>query len=287
MIDNGLSNLYLNPCQIISVCWDITGNCNENCPFCFRDRSRKELDIDSALTVIEKLSNYGIKKLTFAGGEPLLVNHLDILLSQVKFYGIQTSLTTNGILLEKQWDKIIPNCDWITFSLDASNPELQAAMGRDKSHFDRIIYLIEKITQTTRINIKINTVATRKNINNILDLANIVKELPIKRWKIIRFYGIRGSAKENISTFDINDKDFNTLKEKIPAFLTEKNIIMDIIDHCTLENTYLSLYCDGTLRFSKNNNDYSSINLVTSDMNNLNIAEYFDYIQHTQNHYWL
>lgn len=62
-----------------AISFHITQACNTNCRFCFatfrdiRSRSRKE----DTLQIIRDLAKVGVRKITFAGGEPTL--HPDLL----------------------------------------------------------------------------------------------------------------------------------------------------------------------------------------------------------------
>lgn len=56
-----------------SVCWNITSQCNDNCLFCYRNRDSKEMDFEKQKIIVEKIADSGIRKVTLAGGEPLMV----------------------------------------------------------------------------------------------------------------------------------------------------------------------------------------------------------------------
>ncbi|GHU72374.1 hypothetical protein FACS189450_10040 [Spirochaetia bacterium] len=258
-----------------------------DCAFCFRNRDRKDLDLSSAFKVIDKLYSMGVKKLTFAGGEPLLIDFLPELLKKTQQYKMQASITTNGILLEEQWYKIVPYCDWITFSLDATTSELQALQGRDALHFERVLRLIEKISKTA-VKIKINTLITKKNCGNIIELAALIKTLPIKRWKVIRFYPVRGSAKINALLFNISDEEFLNIEKSLKSYFFNTTVKLDVVNHDELEKEYFSIYCDGTVRFSSNNNDHESFNIITLENEELDWSdERFDAKQHITKRRWL
>lgn len=275
-----------NSLNVISVCWDITSSCNENCHFCFREGSRKELDCSTALQVVDKLNTLGVKKLTFAGGEPLLVQHLSDLLLRAKKYNMTTSITTNGILLNDLWDKIIPNIDWLTFSLDATTAELQSRQGRGRSHFQRILGLVSKVSKTD-VNIKINTLVTKHNIHDVLNLAEWVKFMPIKRWKIIRFYPVRGSAKINANDFSIAESEFLNVTHEIKKNFSDTNICIETANHGKLDMEYFSIYSDGVVRFSSDNNDYEIRNLLDFDEGFDDLQKYFNIERHRQKHSYL
>lgn len=63
-----------------SVCWNITSKCNDNCGFCYRELNCEELTFQKQQMIIDKVAKAGVRKITFAGGEPLLVPHIHDLL---------------------------------------------------------------------------------------------------------------------------------------------------------------------------------------------------------------
>lgn len=75
-----------------SVCWNITTRCNDNCLFCYRNKNSKELDFDKQKLIIEKVVNSGICKISFTGGESLMVERIQDLSLYAKQKGLIVSL---------------------------------------------------------------------------------------------------------------------------------------------------------------------------------------------------
>lgn len=55
-----------------SLCWNITGICNENCKFCYRKKC-KDNTLEENKKIVDNLFQINIKKISFCGGEPLLL----------------------------------------------------------------------------------------------------------------------------------------------------------------------------------------------------------------------
>ena len=85
-----------------STCWNITSRCNDKCQFCYREQNSKELSFEEQKRVIDKVVESGIRKLTFAGGEPLLIPHLKELVLYAKEKGLLVSMTSNCILMTEE-----------------------------------------------------------------------------------------------------------------------------------------------------------------------------------------
>ena len=126
-----------------SVCWNITSRCNEKCKFCYRDRDSREVSFADKKKVIDRIAAAGIRKLTFAGGEPLLVENIRELILYAKSRGLMVSLTTNSILLKGEiLDFCLQELDWLTMSLDGDSNATQSRMTRHGKHFDRVMEVL-------------------------------------------------------------------------------------------------------------------------------------------------
>ena len=98
-----------------SICWNITHKCNEKCEFCYRDNISEDLTFDTNKKILEEIIASGAKKITFAGGEPLMYDGVLELIKYAKQNGIITSLTTNSILLSDELLlKLDGILDWLT-----------------------------------------------------------------------------------------------------------------------------------------------------------------------------
>lgn len=116
------------------------------------------------------------------------------------------SLTTNGLLInESNRDIILKLFDWITFDIESPNEEYHQKVGRGERHLQKNIENL--IAFNNKINVKINTVATKQNINDIPKIWGIIKNFNVKRWKIFRYYPITYKAQDNKDFFSITDED--------------------------------------------------------------------------------
>ncbi len=81
-----------------------TNKCNLNCEFCSCsevDRT-KEMSMQDAFDLIDKLKALGTKAVTITGGgEPLMHPHINNILHYFNFMGIKIGMVSNGFLLNK------------------------------------------------------------------------------------------------------------------------------------------------------------------------------------------
>jgi radical SAM protein with 4Fe4S-binding SPASM domain len=96
------------------------------------------------------MAKKGVKSVMFAGeGEPLLFKNLDLIVEHCSKVGIDTSLTTNFVPLNKKnIERCIENCSWIKVSLNAGTASSYAKIHQTKElDFERVINNLEYALQ--------------------------------------------------------------------------------------------------------------------------------------------
>ena len=249
-----------------SICWNITQRCNEKCKFCYRDKFSKDLSLEENMKVLENMLKAGVKKITFAGGEPLLYPGIFELIRYAHEHGAITSLTTNGILVtEEVLAQLNGILDWFTLSLDGPNAEVQTRMTRHAGHFDhvsRILKLIQKKNIKTKV--KINTVVSGVNHEEVINMVPFMQAHDVKRWKLFQFVPLRGDATVHQEAFMITDQLYQTVLEGVKSELKVHALqeIMTASSREAIENSYFVVFPNGDVRLSDNLSDTHIGNLL-------------------------
>ena len=200
-----------------SICWNITSRCNENCEFCYRILTDRENKLERNKKILELLSILPIEKISWTGGEALLYPNLIELLKIAKSNGKINNLLTNGKELSKE--KILelePYLDYITLPYDSNNSDTYKKMGRGAEHGIHIIEILEFIQKNNiDIKVKINTLVSKVNKNEIVDIGKTLRKYKIERWKLFKFLPLRNCAINNSSKFKISDEEFMDIILKI------------------------------------------------------------------------
>jgi len=95
--------------KLNSVRISLTQRCNLQCFFCHREgqtTSSDELAPEEVGKIARIACELGMRKVKLTGGEPLLRNDLPKIIQEIAHYADEVSLTTNGVLLEKQADAL-------------------------------------------------------------------------------------------------------------------------------------------------------------------------------------
>jgi radical S-adenosyl methionine domain-containing protein 2 len=266
-----------------SVCWTITTQCNQNCDFCYAVKNIEELNLSANFKILNKLVDSGVKKISFVGGEPLLYSDLFSLIKKAHNYHIITSLTTNAILMDNSLlDKYSDYLDWITFSLDSVNNDIQEKMTREGNHVDKVINLLNRINEKGyNIDIKINTIASKINNIYIEEMIPLIAKYDlIKRWKIHQFTPLRNNAKNNKEKFYITPDEFNNLKNEIlnNKMLKDLNVRVNFSGEEELEKSYFVIDPNGDV------NGNNGINKIGNALTN-SICELWKKIEGKEDHF--
>ena len=209
----------------LAVNWHFWPWCNYGCKFCFArfedipraDRLPKEI----AITVPEMLAAAGADKITFVGGEPTLCPYLGDLLAASKDVGLTTCIVSNATGLTEEfldeWGHLI---DWVGLSIDASNDEIHAEIGRgmrgdlarQRSHHLELAKQVWASCTQRGIRMKLNTVVCKANLED--DMSALVMELKPERWKIFEVLPVEGQNDGDVDDMLLEENEFNSWVER-------------------------------------------------------------------------
>ena len=164
--------------SIIGAYVEITGACNEKCPYCYNEKlvnSENALPLMKLSAVIRELRENGISNVAFSGGEPFLFDGFERVLQEASDLGMGLRIISNGVCFEEENLPL----------LRRFQPGLQVTFdGWDASSHDctRGIGNFAKITtgiKNARQNGFIGDVAVRVNLQkgNIAHVAKILDML--------------------------------------------------------------------------------------------------------------
>lgn len=246
--------------NIDRVCWNITGRCNDNCSFCFRDKESKSISLENALRIIDNLNNSGVKHIAFSGGEALLYNGIFELLNYAHGKNLEITLISNGILLDNLTiDRLEESVNWIAVPID--NLKNVVLCGRNDKHIDNIDRCLKYIERNhSDISIKINTVLTSKNYNCLEDIYKYINSFYcIKRWNIFEFIDIRGNAVDNSKVFRLTPEQYGYAKKCLKDINVDKRLRVTLKSRETLISSYIIINPSGLIMLYNENTKHEVI----------------------------
>lgn len=179
-----------NPSEVpppLCVQVEVTNKCNTKCIMCKRwmwyendpDLSDKELTSNEIKKIISSISEFGVKSVIFSGGEPLLKENFEDILSHTKELNLHAGVLTDGSKIAKNENlaKIIVDCvDWIRISLDGSSAKIHENV-RIEGKFNKVLEalkILNRYRKESKSPLKIGVCYTINN-KNVDDVENMVK----------------------------------------------------------------------------------------------------------------
>ncbi|MDD4729265.1 MAG: radical SAM protein [Dysgonamonadaceae bacterium] len=224
--------------------------CNLNCPFCFGPKVEKretEIDLQIWKDALLKFRNKGVENIVISGGEPLIYHRIVELVKYLKHLNFNIVISTHGRYKEKLFE-VAPYCDWISLPIDGITPEISHTMRTDNYPVSEILVTASELKRKhSNLKIKIGTVATQKNIQEIIEIGNVLQDNSncFDTWKIYQ-YTPRRKHKNQKEFLSITDKEFADLSNLISKTLpTEMKIVYSSNE--SRRNAYTFIYQNGDI----------------------------------------
>ena len=227
---------------------NVNGTCNLNCFFCYGPaKDALELGTDQIKESIDKLHAGGVEFVSITGGEPTLREDLLDLVSHINAVGMQCALHTNGHFLRSN-DPLLEHLNWLALPLDGANQESHHRMRGDRVGFDRVTKFLNWYRHSKfrpQLKVKIGTVATRKNIDQLPAIANVLAGTGISVWKIHEFRA-RGMGSVSHPKVHIQSREIESVVETIKSSSPGFKISYSAAEKS--DGAYMFIYPNGEVR---------------------------------------
>ena len=194
--------------RIKSVNFHITSKCNYHCRFCYTKHLNPDvISFDNAVSIMESLREFGIDKLNFVGGEPLMHPHFFRIVKSASDLGFTVCMTSNASLMTKEnISQMADYISWIGISVDSMNNQIEATLGRGFGNHVTNAISVSDMIHEIGINLKINTTVTKLNFRE--NLKPLIHRLQPRRWKVFQVLHIAGQNDACIRELGINNEEF-------------------------------------------------------------------------------
>lgn len=197
--------------QIVTL--RITSKCNQDCKYCYGPKCVKELPFSLIKKMVAKFKANDVKGVVITGGEPLMRPDILDIFKEIKENGMKLLLYTNGDFV---WDKIEyinKYIDVLSLPLDAADPIYAYRKG---DNFNNIMRLLEYYSkEKNRPIIKIGSVITKENFNQMKPIAELLKKFHIDIWKIYQFIPTGQTGNKYKDELLINAHEFQSKADQI------------------------------------------------------------------------
>lgn len=243
--------------------------CNYRCGFCyagFASAKRAKIPQAELHEIIRQIAASPLpvgtpaRKVTFAGGEPLLSPTVLDDISYARSVGLVTSLVTNGSLLtEAKLHRLAAILDWLTISVDSLDSDTNRRIGRTTHGVTLRAedYLVRvRAAQTVGIRVKLNTVVNRANVAE--DFSFFLRAACPLRWKLFQATRIAEENGRDFDRWDISESEFQAFVAR-HAGLRDAGIVVVPETQTDIYGTYAMIgpngcffdNSQGTYRYSR------------------------------------
>ncbi len=244
------SYLFRSP---LSVQFEITHQCNNDCIFCHNDLNRvKTITFENAKEVMDELVRANVFTVIFTGGEPLLHPELHKMIEYANSLNLEVGLITNGILLEERLDQILEvgKISRFQISILGHNSELHDKLVNNPGAFDKAINGL-KMASERGVKVNVNTTITKKNIAHVEEVCKVVRKNGANSYSVTRYIPVNNTDDEMFPTI----KEMNELLRALIRINKGFPVrMLNAMPYCSIENDiaredYIKVLtrCDGGL----------------------------------------
>lgn len=177
------------------VTFRITSLCSQNCRYCYGPQNIPALEFEKLKKIFELFAQKNVKGVVLTGGEPLIRDDIKKIFKELKRYEFKIFLDTNGDFFFKYKNFINRFVDVLGLPLDSA---LKFKSYRGENNFNNILKILKYYKSLKeKPKLKIGTVVTKENIEELPKIADLLKAYPIDTWKIYQFIPIGQVAIQN------------------------------------------------------------------------------------------
>lgn len=168
------------------IYFQITRNCNLECPYCFikADKGGNHVPTSLALEIASFMGKNGLMEVRLTGGEPTTHPDFFKILHKFQEESVYVSVATNGVFNQNILNALCEEENlWIICSLDGNRETHNKYRPNTFDKIIRNLKYLKKKNPSTRI--RLTTVLTRENKDQMLELGQICKEVNAESITII------------------------------------------------------------------------------------------------------
>ncbi|MBQ6497312.1 MAG: radical SAM protein [Bacilli bacterium] len=218
----------------------VSNRCFIYCKGCYSYSREERCNAVLSTKVIEKFLkyayDYGIKKVTLCGGDPLARNNIINLLEKVKDIGFSISIDTVGtpllrdvsigkkVIEQVDAQKISKLVNFVGIPIDGSSNEIIRLFRPTRRDILGEQIAICNILNDNKVKVCINTVVHKGNVKDAKKMAKIIKEIGAYKWQLFQYAPLGKYGFINKEKFEISEKEFDKFKEDILKECSESEI---------------------------------------------------------------
>jgi len=174
----------------------LTDRCNFDCVYCHNeglgdtrgpmDPQDDEMSTDEVVRILEVVSEFGVEKVKFTGGEPMLRQDLEEIIRRVPAE-MAVSMTTNGTFLPGRAEGLVDaGLDRVNVSQDALDPEDFAELTKSGA-YERVVEGVQAALDAGLAPVKLNMVVFEPTAGYVPEMVEHVARNEGLRLQLIEY----------------------------------------------------------------------------------------------------
>src|SRR4051794_3172269 len=172
-----------------TVMWELTRACDLHCSNCTigatASPGANELSTYEAYKTIDQIAALEPREFIITGGDPLERDDVAQVVNYARRRGLDPAFVASpsSQLTGAALERLVRNgLTRIIFSIDGPTPEVHQSV-RGAGTFEKVLRAI-RIAEVVGLKIEINTLITRRNVDDLNAIADLIRPMRITRWNL-------------------------------------------------------------------------------------------------------
>lgn len=171
---------------------EVTYSCPLACIHCSSNAyidNQIQMSFEKCKEIVEQAKDLGVNEIAFSGGEPLIWDYIDAIISLTHNYGMNVCVYTSGNIpnYEERFKKLkIEGLDRAVFSIYSYKAENHERITRINGSFDKTISSIKECIKEG-IKTEVHFVAVSQTFSELKQVAILCKEIGVRKISVLRF----------------------------------------------------------------------------------------------------
>lgn len=200
-----------------TVMWELTRACDLHCRSCTigatEFRGANELSTYEAYKTIDQIATLVPREFIITGGDPLERDDVCQVVNYARRRGLDPAFVASPTsqLTAVAIERLVRNgLTRIIFSIDGSTTEVHQSVRGALGTFARTLRAI-RVAEVVGLKIEINTLITRRNVDDVNAIADLVRPMHIVRWNLYFSVPLTASARSEMLTAEQTEETFTTI----------------------------------------------------------------------------
>lgn len=219
----------------------LTSECDYNCGHCFGPKGTEEMSLWELKKIFELLALRGARSVVLTGGEPMAREDFPEIVEAIKKHGLSICLDTNGNKFFEYEELITKNVDVLGLPIDFPDRSY-----RGLEHLAGVEKILDFYKgKDRRPTIRVGTVVTQDNVEELEAIGSMLKNYPVDIWKLYEFTP-QNEAEITRRSFEVDKTKFDSSTQYLQKLFAE-DFRVTISKRQDRNNAYFFINTDGTV----------------------------------------